>query len=327
MATVEGLSGVKARDPLVLVGKNPHRNDESVTVSRIGTKYIYVECNGRERPEQFDRTTGIEKGGGGGRLYTPAQREKMRLHLSLLLRLYAAGIAIKIEKRGEFSTEQLQKMLSVVLGEDITDDTPRPETAAAVPYQAERRGGKPVGTAKPREPWRVILLQDGTQLVDVPHTSQAKAFQHVRTGLQAGGADTAKVMQWESGRWQLFETVRADEIPPGPPQPAPFRIERGQIYRSLGNRHHPVEGPTRIKVVEDPVATPGLHGFGKVDVVTLKNGREIRRRPIELSQLHASATTQHGKPRLSGYVLVREGGENPARQGGKPDSEKGSGPR
>jgi hypothetical protein len=65
---------------------------------------------------------------------------------------------------------------------------------------------------KPREPWRVILTQGGIQLAEVPHTSEAKAFAHVRAALRSG-ADTAKVMQWEDGRWWHFETVHADEIP------------------------------------------------------------------------------------------------------------------
>lgn len=67
-------------------------------------------------------------------------------------------------------------------------------------------------TAKPRHPWRVILTQNGIQLAEVPHTSEAKAFAHVRTALKAG-ADTAKVMQWSEGRWWHFETVTADDIP------------------------------------------------------------------------------------------------------------------
>lgn len=66
--------------------------------------------------------------------------------------------------------------------------------------------------AKPREPWRVILTQGGIQLAEVGHTSEAKAFAHVRAALRSG-ADTAKVMQWEGGRWWHFETVTADEIP------------------------------------------------------------------------------------------------------------------
>jgi hypothetical protein len=65
---------------------------------------------------------------------------------------------------------------------------------------------------KPRKPWRVILTQFGIQLVEIDHTSEAKAFEHVRMGLRAG-ADTAKVMQWSEGRWWHFETMHADEIP------------------------------------------------------------------------------------------------------------------
>ena len=70
-------------------------------------------------------------------------------------------------------------------------------------------------TSEPREPWRVILTQGGIQLAEVPHTSEAKAFAHVRSALRAG-ADTAKVMQWEGGRWWHFETVAAADIPDEP---------------------------------------------------------------------------------------------------------------
>jgi hypothetical protein len=67
-------------------------------------------------------------------------------------------------------------------------------------------------TTKPRKPWRVILTQNGVQLAEVDHTSEAKAFEHVRMALRAG-ADTAKVMQWEHGRWWHFETMHDHEIP------------------------------------------------------------------------------------------------------------------
>ena len=84
-------------------------------------------------------------------------------------------------------------------------------------------------------------------------------------------------------------------------------IEPGQIYRSLSNRHHPVDGPTRIKVVGTVQSIPGVWGFGKVDVVTLtSNGREVRRRAIEATQLHESATTKDGKPRRNGYALEQQ---------------------
>ncbi|MER6778436.1 MULTISPECIES: hypothetical protein [unclassified Streptomyces] len=81
-------------------------------------------------------------------------------------------------------------------------------------------------------------------------------------------------------------------------------IQPGQIYRSLSNRHHPVDGPTRIKVVGAPIAIPGVWGYGKVEVVTVtRTGREVRRRGIEASQLHATAITRDGQPRRNGYVL------------------------
>jgi hypothetical protein len=67
-------------------------------------------------------------------------------------------------------------------------------------------------TTKPRKPWRVIPTQNGVQLAEIEHTSEKKAFEHVRMAL-GSGADAAKVMQWSEGRWWHFETVTADEIP------------------------------------------------------------------------------------------------------------------
>lgn len=67
--------------------------------------------------------------------------------------------------------------------------------------------------AKPRKPRRVILTQNGIQLVEVDHTSEAKAFAHVRMAL-GSGADTAKVMQWSEGRWWHFETMHTEDVQP-----------------------------------------------------------------------------------------------------------------
>ncbi|MFF2383707.1 hypothetical protein [Streptomyces sp. NPDC058108] len=80
-------------------------------------------------------------------------------------------------------------------------------------------------------------------------------------------------------------------------------IQPGQIYVSLGDPY-PYSEPRRIKVVGWPVTTPGLYGFGKVQVVTVtERGTEIRQRRIELSQLHATDTTEAGAKRRTGYVL------------------------
>lgn len=65
---------------------------------------------------------------------------------------------------------------------------------------------------KPRKPWRVILTQNGIKLVEIDHTSEKKAYEHVRAALGAG-SDTARVMQWEGGRWWHFETITRDELP------------------------------------------------------------------------------------------------------------------
>lgn len=82
-------------------------------------------------------------------------------------------------------------------------------------------------------------------------------------------------------------------------------IEPGQVYRSaLPIPSEPGEHYRRIKVVDELIATPGVYGFNKVDVATLtETGREIRRRAIEVTQLHDTATTHDGKPRRNGYVL------------------------
>lgn len=67
-------------------------------------------------------------------------------------------------------------------------------------------------TVKPRKPWRVILTQNGIKLAEVDHTSEAKAFAHVRAALHSG-ADTARVEQWEGGRWWHFETLTPADVP------------------------------------------------------------------------------------------------------------------
>ncbi|MGW4505745.1 hypothetical protein ACWENO_14005 [Streptomyces sp. NPDC004436] len=78
-------------------------------------------------------------------------------------------------------------------------------------------------------------------------------------------------------------------------------IQPGQIYRAVRpNPSDPEERHIRIKVVGVPASFWG----GKVDVVTLTDdGRELRRRAIEATQLHESATTRDGLPRRNGYVL------------------------
>ncbi|MFK0045484.1 hypothetical protein ACIQU4_15425 [Streptomyces sp. NPDC090741] len=82
-------------------------------------------------------------------------------------------------------------------------------------------------------------------------------------------------------------------------------IQPGQIYRSVPpSPSDPDDRHRRIKVVGTPITIPGVWGYGKVDVVTLtETSREVRRRSIEASQLHATATTRDGKPRRNGYVL------------------------
>jgi hypothetical protein len=93
------------------------------------------------------------------------------------------------------------------------------------------------------------------------------------------------------------------------------RVERGQEYE----RHDPRDNSTttRIRVVGEPVTTPGQHKFGKVDVVTINaDGRELRRRAIEVTSLHPTGTTRDGQPRRTGYRLVRNPDGTPATPAG-----------
>ncbi len=85
-------------------------------------------------------------------------------------------------------------------------------------------------------------------------------------------------------------------------------IRPGQIYESCQPvRSEPGERRIRIKVVGEPVSTHGLYGYGKVMVATLtEDGREVRPRAIEWTQLHESGTTNAGQPRRTGYRLVEE---------------------
>ncbi|MFB6805431.1 hypothetical protein [Streptomyces sp. NPDC056387] len=82
-------------------------------------------------------------------------------------------------------------------------------------------------------------------------------------------------------------------------------IKPGQTYLAVKpSEARPDKHFIRIKVVGVGPGIPGIWGYGKVDVVTLTaDGREVRRRSIEASQLHATATTRDGQHRRTGYVL------------------------
>lgn len=88
-------------------------------------------------------------------------------------------------------------------------------------------------------------------------------------------------------------------------------IRAGQIYESVKNLvpspGHPNGAPRQIRVVSEPSRFHGVYGYGKVEVETLRpDGTGVRRRRIELSELHESATTKTGEPRRNGYVLVQD---------------------
>ncbi|GHH30197.1 hypothetical protein [Streptomyces rubradiris] len=111
-----GLANVKVGDPLILVTGNRFRGDEPVTVSRIGTRYLYVTLHGHERRERFDRKTGVEEGNRGirARLMTQQQYDDMKQRAALFMELSAAGIDVKDEARPKVTTDQLRALLAVI---------------------------------------------------------------------------------------------------------------------------------------------------------------------------------------------------------------------
>lgn len=88
--------------------------------------------------------------------------------------------------------------------------------------------------------------------------------------------------------------------------PRVHTVRPGQVYLAC----HPADvdavgWPRHIRVEAVGPTTPGLGGFGKVEVVTLtRQGRAVRRRSVEATQLHASAVTRAGSLRRTGYVLL-----------------------
>ncbi|MEV7013339.1 hypothetical protein [Streptosporangium sp. NPDC051022] len=80
-------------------------------------------------------------------------------------------------------------------------------------------------------------------------------------------------------------------------------VSPGQIYESC----HPLDEGRRIRVLGEPGRFHGVYGYGKVTVETIDdNGRGVRRRAIEVSQLHDSGTTRTGQARRTGYRLVED---------------------
>lgn len=69
----------------------------------------------------------------------------------------------------------------------------------------------------------------------------------------------------------------------------------------------PTDHYALIRVVSDPVITPGTYGFGKVMIATVtEGGRLLRDRRISIKALHDSRTTQDGQTRKTGYYLVKD---------------------
>jgi hypothetical protein len=68
---------------------------------------------------------------------------------------------------------------------------------------------------RPRRPWRVTLLGPDTA-VESDHTSLKVTYDYLAASLRspAHPAVRARVLQWDDGRWQHYETVHAEDLPP-----------------------------------------------------------------------------------------------------------------
>lgn len=84
-----------------------------------------------------------------------------------------------------------------------------------------------------------------------------------------------------------------------------MKIQPGDIFESLSNQHHPNDGPVRIKVLATPASTLGFCGPWMVKVATItRDGREIRRRDVDIAKLYESRTKDDGTLRRTGFVRV-----------------------
>lgn len=115
--TDTGLADVKVGDPLILSTNHRYRGDEPVTVSRIGSKYLYVaRAGGFEMRERFHRDNGVEDSQYGARscLYTPVQYDELKQRSALFAQLREAGIEFRHGVGGTLTTGQLRALLAVV---------------------------------------------------------------------------------------------------------------------------------------------------------------------------------------------------------------------
>ncbi|WP_443072169.1 beta barrel domain-containing protein [Streptomyces sp. NBC_01485] len=97
--------------------QQPLPGDETVTVSRIGSKYLYVtRPGGSELRDRFHRESGVEDSQHGTpqRLYTPAQYDESKQHASLLERLREAGIEFRHGVSRSLTTDQLRALLAIM---------------------------------------------------------------------------------------------------------------------------------------------------------------------------------------------------------------------
>lgn len=65
---------------------------------------------------------------------------------------------------------------------------------------------------KKKKPWRVTVFRNSTTPQTADFSSEAKAFAHVRSEVDAGvGFKRIDVLQWNVDRWTLFENISWEE--------------------------------------------------------------------------------------------------------------------
>ncbi|MGW4222972.1 beta barrel domain-containing protein [Streptomyces bauhiniae] len=116
--TATGLANVKVGDTLILVTNSKHHDDEPVTVTRVGRKYLNVTrtSGGYELREKFHIDTGheVSQYSARQRLYTPEQRDDENERHALRQQLRDTGIDFRLGLDSRLTVDQLRALLAAI---------------------------------------------------------------------------------------------------------------------------------------------------------------------------------------------------------------------
>jgi hypothetical protein len=101
---------------LMMLPRDRDKGGQLVTVSRVGSRYVYVNREGCELIERFDRATGQQdtRIGYRMRLLTLDQYEESKQRADLFADLKEAGIEVSWKIQDDLATGQLRALLAVV---------------------------------------------------------------------------------------------------------------------------------------------------------------------------------------------------------------------